>query len=51
LENQPTLILSINSIKKSAERELKYKIFQALLGLRKELKIELQKLSQLPAIH
>jgi hypothetical protein len=31
--------------------ELKYKIYQAVWGLRKELKIEPQKLSQLPAIH
>ncbi len=30
---------------------LKYKIYQAVWGLIKELKIEPQKLSQLPAIH
>lgn len=32
-------------------REIKYKMFQALLDLRKELKIESQKLSQFLAIH
>ena len=31
--------------------ELKYKIYQAVWGLIKELKIEPQKLSQLLAIH
>lgn len=29
----------------------KYKIYPTVLGLMKEVKIELQKLSQLPAIH
>jgi hypothetical protein len=31
--------------------ELKYKIYQAVCGLIKELKIKLQKLSQLTATH
>ncbi|QFS51652.1 hypothetical protein GXM_09339 [Nostoc sphaeroides CCNUC1] len=36
--------------KSKLKARLKYKIYQAAWGLIKELKIELQKLSQLPAI-
>ena len=45
------LILSINYVKNKLETGLKYKIYQAVWGLIKELKIDSQKLSQLPAIH
>ena len=45
--NKKVFIITINSQK----MHRKYKIYPTVLGLMKDVKIELQKLSQLPAIH